>query len=425
MIRPFHGRWFALVLAAYLLVAGVGEIQQRRDRALVQQRVQTAVRLSGVDRKLVPRPPLGFNDWNAVHCTVSEALIEGTARAMVANGLRAAGYRYVNVDDCWSAPARDARGRLVADPVRFPHGMQALGAFIHSLGLKFGLYADVGTKTCQGYPGSLGHERDDAATFASWGVDYLKVDWCYVPYTGFPNYTHDQVAQVLFARMSAATYATGRPTVLSVSNASDPSIHPWLWGSAVSNLWRTTPDIVPTWSSILRSADGNLRHGSATGPGHWNDPDMLEVGNGGLTPAEDQAHFSLWSMMAAPLILGTDLRVMPQWLRDIVTNRAVIAVDQDRLGVQASIAFRHGNGEVLSKPLANGERAVLLLNRGGSTITLSVRTQQVGLGKAKEHVWSDLWTHATHSGKGGISERVAPRSVVLLRVRVAGGYGTR
>jgi alpha-galactosidase len=418
MSRPFHLRWFALVLVAYVVVAGVIAIQQRRVRALVQQQVQTAVRHAAVDRQLVPQPPLGFNDWNAVHCTVSEALIEQTALAMVRNGLRAAGYRYVNVDDCWSAPSRDTRGRLVADPLRFPRGMRALGGFIHSLGLKFGLYADVGTRTCQGYPGSFGHERADAATFASWGVDYLKVDWCYVPYTDFPNYTHDEIAQVLFARMSAALHATGRPIVLSVSNASDPSIHPWLWGRSVSNLWRTTRDIVPTWSSILSSADGNLQHGSVTGPGHWNDPDMLEVGNGVLTPAEDRAHFSLWSMMAAPLILGTELRVMPLWVRDIVTNRAVIAIDQDPLGVQASVVFRHGNGEVLSKPLANGARAVLLLNRGGSAITLSVCAGQVGLAPAPKYVWSDLWAHVTHSGTGRISERVPARSAVLLRVRV-------
>lgn len=425
MSRLVHPRWFALVLAAYLLVAGLIALQQRRARALIQQQVRTAVRQADVDRKLVPRPPLGFNDWNVVHCTVNEALIEGTALALVTDGLRAAGYRYVNVDDCWSAPSRDARGQLVADPLRFPHGMRKLGTFIHTLGLKFGLYADVGTRTCQGYPGSFGHERADAATFASWGVDYLKVDWCYVPYGDFPDYTHDEIAQVLFARMSAALHATGRPMVLSVSNASDPSIHPWLWGRSVSNLWRTTVDIIPTWSSILGSADGNLRHGSATGPGHWNDPDMLEVGNGGLTPAEDRAQFSLWSMMAAPLILGTDLRVMPRWLRNIVTNRAVIAIDQDPLGVQASVVFRQGNGEVLSKPLANGDRAVLLLNRGGPTITLTVHAQQVGLATAPLYAWSDLWTHATQTGTGRISERVPARSAVLLRLKVVGNSGTR
>jgi alpha-galactosidase len=422
MSRPIHLRWFVLVLVAYLLVAGIGAIQQRRDRALVQQQIQTALRYAAVDRTLVPHPPLGFNDWNAVHCTVNEALIEQSALAMVKDGLRDAGYRYVNVDDCWSAPRRDAQGRLVADPVRFPHGMRALGAFIHALGLKFGLYADVGTQTCQGYPGSFGHERADAATFASWGVDYLKADWCYVPYRDFPNYTHDEIAQVLFARMSAALHTTGRPIVLSVSNASDLSIHPWLWGRSVSNLWRTTRDIAPTWNSILAGTDENLQHSSATGPGHWNDPDMLEVGNGTLTPAEDRAHFSLWSMMAAPLILGTDLRVMPLWVRDIVTNRAVIAIDQDPLGVQASIVFRHGNGEILSKRLANGDRAVLLLNRGAPGITLTVHAGQVGLASAREYVWSDLWTNTRQTSAGRISERVPPRSAVLLRV--AGVSGT-
>jgi alpha-galactosidase len=384
---------------------------------MVEQQVRMAVRHAAVDPRLASKPPLGFNDWNAVHCNVSEALIKQTAAAMVTNGLRAAGYRYVNVDDCWSAPARSARGQLVADPRRFPHGMRALGAYIHSLGLKFGIYADVGTTTCEGYPGSFGHERADATTFASWGVDYVKVDWCHVPYALFPDYTPDEVAQVLYARMSASLRAARRPMVVSVSNASDPSIHPWVWGRSVSNLWHTTPDIADTWTSVLAITDANLQHGSVAGPGHWNDPDMLEVGNGGMTPAEDQAHFSLWSMMAAPLILGTDVRYISRSVRDIVTSRAVIAIDQDPLGIGPSIVFRHGDGEVLTKPLANGDRAVLLLNRGASRLTLTVRAEQAGMTPAPAYIWSNLWTHSTHTTSGGISERVLPRSAVLLRVR--------
>jgi alpha-galactosidase len=392
---------------------------------MVEEQVRTAVRHAAVDARLASRPPLGFNDWNAVHCNVSEALMKQTAAAMVTNGLRDAGYHYVNVDDCWSAPVRDSMGRLIADPRRFPHGMRALGAYIHSLGLKFGIYADVGTTTCEGYPGSFGYEPADAATFASWGVDYVKVDWCHVPYVLFPDYTPDEVAQVLYARMSASLHATRRPMVLSVSNASDPSIHPWVWGRFMSNLWRTTPDIADTWASILAITDANLQRGSVAGPGHWNDPDMLEVGNGGMTPAQDQAHFSLWSMMAAPLILGTDVRSMSQSMSDIVTNRAVIAIDQDPLGIQASVVFRHGDGEVLTKLLANGDRAVLLLNRDSSRLTLTVRAEQVGMAPAPAYIWSDLWKHTTRTTTGSISERVPPRSVILLRVRAVGVVGQK
>jgi alpha-galactosidase len=425
MTHPARWPRLLLILAACLALGLLAAIHHWRVRAMVEQQVQTAVRHAAVDSRLTPKPPLGFNDWNAVHCNVSEALIQQTAAAMVTNGLRAAGYRYVIVDDCWSAPSRDARGNLVADPDRFPHGLRALGAYIHSLGLKFGLYADVGTTTCGSYPGSFGHERDDAATFASWGVDYLKVDWCHVPYALFPDYTPDEVAQVLYARMSASLRATRRPMVFSVSNASDPSIHPWVWGRSVSDLWRTTPDIADTWTSILVNADENLQHGSVAGPGHWNDPDMLEVGNGGMTPAEDQAHFSLWSIMAAPLILGTDVRFMRRSVSHIVTNREVIAIDQDPLGIQAAIVFRHGDGEVLTKPLANGDRAVLFLNRGAPQLTLTVRAEQVGMARAPGYVWSNLWTHTTRISMGSISESVPPRSSVLLRVRAVGRSNER
>ena len=425
MIRPRRPLQPLLLLGTSLALVLLAVIHHQRVKAMVEQRVRTAVRHAAVDANLASRPPLGFNDWNAVHCNVSEALIKQTAAAMVTNGLRDAGYRYVNVDDCWSALSRDAGGKLVADPRRFPHGMRALGDFIHSLGLKFGIYADVGTATCEGYPGSFGYERVDAATFASWGVDYVKVDWCHVPYVLFPNYTPDEVAQVLYARMSAYLRATGRPIVLSVSNASDPSIHPWVWGRSVSNLWRTTPDIADTWTSILAITDANLQHGSVAGPGHWNDPDMLEVGNGGMTPAEDRAHFSLWSMMAAPLILGTDVRFMSQSMRDIVTNRAVIAIDQDPLGIQASVVFRHGDGEVMAKPLANGDRAVLLLNRGASRLTLTVRAEQAGMIQSSAYIWSDLWRHSTRTTTGSISVRVPPHSAVLLRVKVVGVSGRR
>lgn len=400
----------ALVLVVY----------KQRVRAMVEQQVQTAVRHARVNASLASRPPLGFNDWNTVHCTVSEKLIAQTAAAMATDGLKTAGYRYVNIDDCWSAPSRDAKGNLIADPTRFPQGMRVLGRYIHSLGLKFGIYTDVGTTTCQGHPGSFGHERADAATFASWGVDYVKADWCHIPYALFPDYTPDQVAQVLYARMSAALRATGRPMVFSVSNASDPSIHPWIWGRSVSNLWRTGPDIADSWTSVLAIVDENLRYGSVGGLGHWNDPDMLEVGNGGMTMAEDRAHFSLWSMMAAPLILGTDIRLLQPAVKAIVTNRAVIAIDQDPLGIMASVISRHGTAEILAKPLATGDRAVLLLNRGPFPLVFTIGARQMGLPRASRYVWRNLWTSAMHISTDMLRESVAPNSAVLLRVKGAG-----
>jgi alpha-galactosidase len=311
---------------------------------------------------LAPTPPMGWNSWNEFGCDVDEELIRETAQAMVASGMKAAGYEYVNIDDCWHGE-RDANGFIQPDPERFPSGMKALADAIHSLDLKMGLYSDAGWKTCGGRPGSRGREYQDAATYASWGVDYLKYDWCN---------TEGLAARGAYLTMRDALHAAGRPIVFSVCEWGDNA--PWDWAAESGHLWRTTGDIYPcwdceydhgSWSSwgilrILDMQDGLRRY---AGPDHWNDPDMMEVGNG-MSVSEDRAHFSLWAMLAAPLIAGNDLQGMSEATRAILTNREVIAVDQDPLGVQAFKYRDEGDLEIWFRPLAGEDWAMLVLNRG-------------------------------------------------------------
>jgi alpha-galactosidase len=274
--------------------------------------------------------------------------------------MKDAGYQYVVIDDCWHGK-RDADGFITADPGKFPSGMKALGDYIHSRGLKFGIYSDAGTHTCGGRPGSQGHEYQDAITYARWGVDYLKYDWCK---TGSRN------AEEAYALMADALRSTGREIVFSICEWG--TNQPWLWARNIGNLWRTTGDIIDEWEGkhkgyawgVVSIADMNEPLWPYAGPGHWNDPDMLEVGNGGLTTSEYRSHFSLWAMMAAPLIAGNDIANMDEATRSILLNREVIAVDQDRLGIQGRRVWKDGARELWVKPLAGGARAVLLFNRG-------------------------------------------------------------
>ncbi|HSF99750.1 MAG TPA: alpha-galactosidase, partial [Vicinamibacterales bacterium] len=306
---------------------------------------------------LAPTPPMGWNSWNRFACDVSEQLIRETADAMVASGMRDAGYTYVVIDDCWQV-ARDSAGTIVADPERFPSGMKALADYVHAQGLKFGLYSDAGLKTCEGRPGSRGYEYQDARTYAAWGVDYLKYDWCH---HGTQN------AEASYRLMRDALDASGRLITLSICEWG--SNQPWLWARDIGHLWRTTGDIKDcwvcerglSWTSIL---DRQVGLESYAGPGGWNDPDMLEVGNGGMTLVEYRAHFSMWAILAAPLMAGNDLRSMTPETRDILTNREVIAVDQDPLGRQGRKVRDDGDVEVWARELADGSRAVALLNRG-------------------------------------------------------------
>ncbi len=365
-------------------------------------------------------PPMGWNSWNKFGCNVSEDMIRSMADAMVKSGMKDAGYQYVNIDDCWQV-SRDAKGNVVADPQRFPHGMKAVGDYIHSLGLKFGVYSDAGSKTCAGRPGGLGHEYQDALRYAAWGVDYLKYDWCN---------TSTQDAKASYANIRAALDASGRPIVLSICEWGKAS--PWLWGKEVGgNLWRTTDDISDRWSghpkwpdgsccanSVLSILDQQVGIQSYAGPGHWNDPDMLEVGNGGMTGTEYRAHFSLWAMLAAPLIAGNDLRNMTPEIHDILTNKEVVAVDQDPLGREGERVAKNGDLEVWAKQMQDGSRAVILLNRGESQQNITVNWRDLGYPEHLSAVVRDLWEHKD-LGKftGSFSAAVVPHGVVMTSIK--------
>ena len=359
-------------------------------------------------------PPMGWNDWYTFFCDVNEKLVEQTADAMVSSGMRDAGYDYVNLDDCWAASARDADGHLQADPVKFPHGIKAVADYVHARGLKLGIYEDVGTKTCAGYPGSYGHVQDDADTFASWAVDFVKVDWCNVPFGDFPGLTHQQVAVKLYTAYGQALRATGRPMVFSICEW-DPSLQPWTWAPAISNMWRTNNDYGSQWSQSLANIDQEAPLGKYAGPGHWNDPDILMVGKM-ATGAEDQAHFSAWAMLAAPLLAGNDLRNMSAATKAILTNREVIAVDQDRLGAQATRLSHTSAADVWTRTLAGGDRAVMLLNRGETSVRISTTAQAAGLPAAGAYAVRDLWTHKTAESAGEIAASVPAHSAALYRV---------
>jgi alpha-galactosidase len=364
-------------------------------------------------------PPMGWNSWNKFGCEVSEDLIRQTADAMVSSGMKDAGYQYVVIDDCWQV-GRDKDGNIIPDPKHFPSGIKALADYVHSKGLKFGIYSDTGTKTCAGRPGSRGYEYQDARQYASWGVDYLKFDWCN---------TGKQNAEASYSLMRDALNASGRPIVFSICEWGTSK--PWLWAKGIGNLWRTTGDIKDRWQGKEKWPDGSccslgvmdivdLQDGleSFAGPGHWNDPDMLEVGNGGLTDIENRSHFSLWALLAAPLIAGNDLRNMTAQVRDVLTNREVIAVNQDPLGRQGRRVRKDGDVEVWARELAGGYRAVILLNRGNGTREVSAEWQDIAYPNHLAAKVRDLWQKkdlGTFTGR--FSAQVPSHGVVMISVK--------
>jgi alpha-galactosidase len=301
--------------------------------------------------QLAKTPPMGWNSWNKYHCDVSEELILRMADAMVASGMKDAGYEYIVIDDCWQV-SRDENGEIIADPERFPHGMKYVADYVHSKGLKFGIYSCAGKLTCQKRPGGLGHEYQDARTYARYGVDYLKYDWCN---------SSTQDAKSSYANMRDALYTAGRPIVFSICEWG--SNKPWEWAGEVGHLWRTTGDIGDNWNSMINIFNQQKDLSRYAGPGRWNDPDMLEVGNGGMTTEEYKTHFSLWCMLAAPLMAGNDLQNMSAETKAILLNKEVIALDQDTLGRQATCYRDNGDYQIWVKPLANNEKAVCLLNK--------------------------------------------------------------
>jgi len=326
---------------------------------------------------LAKTPPMGWNSWNNFACDVNEKLIKETADAIVASGMKDAGYIYINIDDCWHGK-RDSLGFIHPDAQRFPSGMKALADYINSKGLKIGLYSDAGNSTCGGRPGSRGHEYQDAITYAQWGIDYLKYDWCD---------TDGLKAEGAYTTMRDALFAAGRPIIFSLCEWGNNK--PWLWAKNVGHLWRTTGDITNcfdcvvdhgSWKSwgimqILDMQDGLREY---AGPDHWNDPDMMEVGND-LKPNENRAHFSMWCMLAAPLIAGNDIRNMSEETKFVLTNKDVIAVNQDVLGIQAFKYSSKDSIEIWFKPLDKGDWAMCVLNR-------SVKSRKIIFDFIKEKV---------------------------------------
>ncbi|HEX6355346.1 glycoside hydrolase family 27 protein [Actinophytocola sp.] len=370
-------------------------------------------------------PPLGWNSWNSFGCGVTETAVRQAADAMVSSGMRDAGYQYVVVDDCWFDPNRDAQGNLRAHPTKFPSGMKALGDYIHGRGLKFGIYQVPTERTCAqrvgthpGSTGSMGHEVQDANTFASWGVDYLKYDWC------SPDGTRDQqVAR--FSLMRDALRATGRPIVYSINPNSFHAItgDKYNWGE-IADLWRTTEDLLDIWQNgnvnsypmgVGNVVDVNAPLAAQAGPTHWNDPDMLVVGRPGLTLTESRSHFALWALMAAPLMAGNDIRTMSADVSAILRNPRLLAVNQDRLGAGGRRVRDDGNTEVFAKPLSDGSVAVGLFNRGGGTTTVTTTAAQVGL-SGGSFTLTDLWTGGTSTTAGQISASVPAHGVSAFRV---------
>jgi len=396
-----------IILAFIVLAVGALSVAAEREQA------------GSPGNTLAKTPPMGWNSWNKFACNVSEDLIRQTADAMVSSGMKDAGYQYVVIDDCWQVE-RDANGNIVADGKRFPSGIKALADYVHGKGLKFGLYSDAGTKTCQGRPGSRGYEFQDARQYAAWGVDYLKFDWCH---------TSTQDARSSYELMRAALDGSGRAIVFSICEWGTSK--PWLWANGVGNLWRTTGDISDRWEGKVKWPNGDCCSNGMTeildeqvglasyaGPGHWNDPDMLEVGNGGMTVTEYRAHFSLWAMLAAPLIAGNDLRDMKPEIRDILTQKEVIAVDQDEAGKEGRRVWKDGNLEVWSKPLQDGSRAVVLFNRGTEDKKISVEWQDLGYPSHLSAKVRDLWQSKDLGDyKGTFSASVGPHSVVMVTIR--------
>ncbi|ETK36834.1 ricin-type beta-trefoil lectin domain protein [Microbispora sp. ATCC PTA-5024] len=368
---------------------------------------------AALDNGLARTPQLGWNDWNSFGCNVSDSLIRQSADAMVSSGMAAAGYQYVNIDDCWSTKSRNANGDLVPDPQKFPNGIKAVADYVHSKGLKLGIYSSAGLTTCAGYPASLGNERRDAALWASWGIDYLKYDNC--------GDHQGKTGQQRYTAMRDALAATGRPILFSLCNWGQESV--WTWGMATGNSWRTTGDIQANFGSVTSILDQQVGLDAYSGPGGWNDPDMLEVGNGSLSGTEGRAHFSLWALLNAPLIAGNDIRTMSSDTRTILTNTEVIAVDQDWGGRQGTKVSDNGNLEVWRKPMSNGSVAVVLLNRGTSTATVSTTASAVGLGSASSYSVRDLWAHSTSSTSGTISASV-PGHGAAMYVVTGGGIVT-
>jgi len=356
---------------------------------------------------LAPTPPLGWNSWNKFGCDINEDLIKESADAMVSSGMRDAGYTYVNIDDCWAAPERDAEGRLQPHPERFPGGIEAVADYVHERGLKLGIYTSAGTQTCaKTMPGALDHEETDAQSFADWGVDYLKYDNCN---------NEGRPAIERYQAMADAIAKAGRPIVYSICEWGENQ--PWEWGARVGgHLWRTTGDIRDAWDSVLSLLDQQVGLEGFSGPNAWNDPDMLEVGNGGMSDTEYRAHFSLWALLNAPLLTGNDLRAMDEPTKAILLNADLLAVNQDWGGIQGHRLADGGDTEVWMKPMSDGSRVAVLFNRGERAATVGTTAADLGLPPGEGFATRDLWTKEEGQTDGAVQAEVPAHGAVVYRV---------
>jgi alpha-galactosidase len=349
---------------------------------------------------------MGWNSWNKFAGRIDDATVRSIADAMAANGMKQAGYVYINIDDTWEA-GRDAQGNIQTNK-KFPD-MKALADYVHSKGLKLGIYSSPGPNTCAGYEGSYGHEEQDARTFAAWGIDYLEYDWC-----GARTLYTDEEMPAIYQKMGDALLAAGRPIVYSLCQYGRLDV--WKWGADVGgNLWRTTGDIRDTWDSMTNIGFKQNELAPWARPGHWNDPDMLEIGNGGMNENEYKTHMTLWAMLAAPLLAGNDLRSMTPEILAILTNRDVIAVDQDKLGKQGTRQSQSGDREIWSKPLSGGSKALAIFNRAKEDANVKVPWAELGI-NSKSQV-RDLWEHkAVKVDAAEYSVTIPGHGVVMLRV---------
>ncbi|OYQ49300.1 alpha-galactosidase [Flavobacterium aurantiibacter] len=375
---------------------------------------------------LAKTPPMGWNSWNTFETNINEELVKKTADALVASGMKDAGYLYLVLDDGWMAKERDENGNLVPDPVKFPSGLPALIDYVHKKGLKFGLYNCAGTKTCAGYPGTRGYEYQDARFYAKLGIDFLKYDWCN---------TEGIQAKEAYTTMRNALAATKKPIIFSLCEWGDNQ--PWLWATDIGQMWRISGDIYPcfdceynhgTWSSwgVLRILEMRKDIRKYAGPDHFNDFDMLEVGNG-MTAAEDRSHFALWCMMASPLIAGNDITKMNQQTRDLLTNRDLIAINQDELGLQG-FKFHFENGiDYWAKPLANNQWAFAFLNRSESAAELNFDFSKWQITdpdfghqfNAKQQVYEFkfLFENKTANTKRNLKTKIEAHDICVIRLR--------
>jgi len=397
--------------------------RRRADSELIQMVAQRAPQGEGAlparnslpalhkvaDNNLAKTPPMGWNSWNKFAGRVDDGAVRGIADAMASNGMKDAGYQYINIDDTWEG-SRDVSGNITTNK-KFPD-MKALADYVHSKGLKIGIYSSPGPNTCAGYEGSYGHEEQDARTYAAWGIDYLKYDWC-----GARNLYSDQEMRAVYQVMGDALRKAGRPILYSLCQYGRDEV--WKWGAEVGgNAWRTTGDIRDAWDSMTKIGFSQDELAPWAAPGHWNDPDMLEIGNGGMTDDEYRTHMSLWSILAAPLLAGNDLRSVTPDILEILTNREIIAVNQDKDGKQGRRITKSGEQEIWARPLSGGAQAVGLFNRSSASAKIAIKWSDLGLKSAPKRA-RDLWAHSDlklDAVESEYSVMVPAHGVVMLRV---------